>query len=488
MQQPDRVVLYTFLYILAGTTGQLLPIAALAQPLPSVPPDRPAAPPTAIQPTPIALPSATQTVTLLTPQELSSQEQVSTQARDLWSEHPLESSQPALHLGQTQTNPPSPDPTAEEEELRRYSRLYFGSRLPEPTVLPGPTRSPIVQAGDNVRGGIDLQVGGQYSFWGEHRLGAELRGGQSVLGAELNYFRGSTNPERGLEVNVFNLQSYSPSFQGGDRDVDLPDGNNPIVDRLGAGVEILRPLLPRLALAVGASYQAVAVREGFFSSSLEPVDELGNKLTVSDTGRDDLWLLSAALQYDTRDNSSDPTRGTRLRFGLDQSLPLGSGTITMTRFSASATQFIPVKGFGFTQGPRTLVFSLQGGHILGDVPPYEAFNLGGQDTVRGFDRGGVGTGSSFIQATAEYRFPLVGFRLIGRRIDVGAVFFADYGSTLGSQSAVIGQPGVVRDKPGDGFGGGLGVRIKTGLGISRLEVGFGSQGEVLVYFGLGERF
>ena len=82
----------------------------------------------------------------------------------------------------------------------------------------------------------------------------------------------------------------------------------------------------------------------------------------------------------------------------------------------------------FSDGPQALAFNVQAGTIIGDLPPYEAFVLGGTNFVRGFPDGEVGSGRSFVQATAEYRFPI--FSVVG-----GALFF-DYGTTLGTDDNV----------------------------------------------------
>jgi outer membrane protein insertion porin family len=92
----------------------------------------------------------------------------------------------------------------------------------------------------------------------------------------------------------------------------------------------------------------------------------------------------------------------------------------------------------------------------------------------------VSTSRSYLQATAEYRFPV--YRFIG-----GAVF-ADFGTDLGTSGNVLGEPGVQRDKPGSGFGFGAGVRVNSPLGIVRVDLGFGDQGDTRVQFGFGQKF
>lgn len=49
-----------------------------------------------------------------------------------------------------------------------------------------------------------------------------------------------------------------------------------------------------------------------------------------------------------------------------------------------------------------------GGMIIGDMPPYEAFPLGGTNSVRGYAEGAVGSARNFVSSTAEVRWPLFG--------------------------------------------------------------------------------
>lgn len=44
---------------------------------------------------------------------------------------------------------------------------------------------------------------------------------------------------------------------------------------------------------------------------------------------------------------------------------------------------------------------------MGDLPPYEAFPIGGTNSVRGYSEGGVGSGRNYAAGTAELHFPLI---------------------------------------------------------------------------------
>ena len=69
---------------------------------------------------------------------------------------------------------------------------------------------------------------------------------------------------------------------------------------------------------------------------------------------------------------------------------------------------------------------------------------------------------SFVEGTAEYRFPI--WRMLS-----GALF-VDAGSDLGTQKDVPGKPGTLLQKSGSGYSLGGGVGIKTPIGPLRLDV------------------
>ncbi len=167
--------------------------------------------------------------------------------------------------------------------------------------------------------------------------------------------------------------------------------------------------------------------------------------------------------------------------GTEQSIPIGSGSVFYNKLRGSYSQYVPIRLIGGDSGRETIAFNLQGGVAVGDIPPYEAFPLGGGNSVRGFEEGGVGSGTAFLLGTAEYRFPLFSQFLNG-------ALFMDYGTDLGTGDSVPGNPAGVRGKPGSGFGYGAGIRVQTPLGALRLDYGIGNEGDSRFHFGFGERF
>ncbi|WP_297041389.1 BamA/TamA family outer membrane protein, partial [Thermosynechococcus sp. OHK43] len=289
-------------------------------------------------------------------------------------------------------------------------------------------------------------------------------------------------------VSAFNRLTVPYTFSNGPIDVRLANGDSPRINRLGTAVFFTRPFTKnrdqvRTAWtgSLGLQYQRVTSLDGGFTRF--NTDALGNCLTFPDNGVcrgfNDLFTVQAAILRDLRNDPLRPTSGQVIRLGVDQSLPIGAGSILMSRVRGSYSFYIPVK-FLRIEGPQTFAFNIQAGNIFGDLPPYESFTLGGANSVRGWEEGAIGSGRAFVQGTVEYRFPIFNI--------VGGALFVDGASLLGTQSSVPGQPGIVRGKPGEGLGYGAGLRVNTPLGNIRIDFGWNNEGRSVFSFGIGERF
>ena len=323
-------------------------------------------------------------------------------------------------------------------------------------------------------------------------LGAELQVGQRELLFDVRF----TDPwiagdpyRTAYTINGFRRRSISLIFDGpDDDDIEVGDDEDrPRVLRLGGGVTFTRPLSrnpfqkSEWTASAGLEYQRVSIRDG--DGDIQAEGEFDGEripLSFSGDGTDDLLTVQLGLARDRRNNASLPTSGSFLRFGVEQSVPVGSGSILLSRLRGSYSQYLPVNFTNFTKGPETLAFNLQAGTVVGDLPPYEAFSLGGSNSVRGFEEGDLGAGRSFIQATAEYRFPIFSA--------VGGALFVDAATDLGTGDNVPGEPAEVLGKPGSGIGYGVGLRVQSPLGPLRIDYGFNSEGDNRLHFGIGERF
>ncbi|WP_341526293.1 BamA/TamA family outer membrane protein [Nostoc sp. UHCC 0302] len=336
------------------------------------------------------------------------------------------------------------------------------------------------------------------------KLGAEVQVGERELLFDLRF----TDPwiagdpyRTSYTANIFRRSSISLIFDGDNRDIrtfengQTDEGDRPRVLRLGGGVTFTRPLSgnpyerSEWTASAGLQYQRVSTRDadGNLRKRGALYDQDGNlilkdgnvqttPLTLSDSGQDDLLLVQLGVQRDRRNNPLQPTSGSYLRFGVDQSVPVGLGSIFLTRLRGSYSQYVPVSFINLSKGPQTLAFNLQGGTILGDLPPYEAFTLGGSNSVRGYEEGALSSARTYVQATVEYRFPVFSV--------VSGALFVDVGSDLGSST----QAADLLKKNGSGYGYGLGVRVQSPLGPIRIDYGINDDGDSRINFGIGERF
>ena len=269
------------------------------------------------------------------------------------------------------------------------------------------------------------------------------------------------------------------------------DGNLIAVQRVGANLQLVRPLnggnpfkKAPWSLVVGLSIQEATPMN--FSGQTMPYGVAttnfnGGSTTTSNViciayncaNSNQLFGLRVAATRNTLNDPRNPTAGNFLSVGTEQFVSVGPDSPTFNRVRASYTQYYPVNWLRVYKGCRpkkgeaadckqALAFQLSAGANVGTIPPYEAFCLGGSNSVRGFYDCNMGVGTSYGEATIEYRFPI--FSIISGEL------FADAGSDFGTQGNVPGNPGGVLGKPGSGFSVGTGIILSTPVGPLRLEV------------------
>ena len=180
-----------------------------------------------------------------------------------------------------------------------------------------------------------------------------------------------------------------------------------------------------------------------------------------------------ATTYNTLNNPRNPTSGNFFSAGTEQFVGINSDSPTFNRLRASYTEFFPVDWLKLHKGcrpkpgeqadcPQAIGVQIKGGAIMGEVPPYEAFCMGGSNSIRGWYNCDLAVSKAFSEVTIEYRFPLIS-------IFSGEVFM-DAGTDFGTQGDVPGKPGLLLDKDGSGVSVGTGMIVTTPVGPIRLEV------------------
>ncbi len=350
------------------------------------------------------------------------------------------------------------------------------------------------------------------------KLGAELQLGERELLFDASFSDPwiAGDPYRtSYTVNGFRRRSISLIYDGGQNVQVSTGGTNTEIARIlrtGFGVSFARPLSKNVferspwTSSLGVQYQSIRIQDsgGTLINPAAPqfrrdpitgiyniaTGATGSDLSTSGTSRDDLLTFQLGFARDLRNDALRPTSGSLLRFSTEQSVPIGSGNIFFNRLRGSYSQYIPTRLLKFSPGcranaavpdcPQSFAFNIQAGTALGTLPPYEAFSLGGSNSIRGYEEGDVGSGKSFLQGTVEYRFPVFSV--------ISGALFVDAGTDFGTGASLKGNPAGLRGKPGSGVGYGLGLRIQSPLGPIRIDYGFSDRGQGRFHFGIGERF
>ncbi|HOJ58663.1 MAG TPA: outer membrane protein assembly factor BamA [bacterium] len=292
---------------------------------------------------------------------------------------------------------------------------YFKTKgLPQPgqtNLVPGFIRQPLISDPniENLLLQLEEKQTGALTFGG----GVSTAFGPSVFAtlSERNLFgygvRGSITGELGEYRNRAVLNLYEPhlfnSDYSGDLDVYYIDqdgygGRRFDEQRIGSGLTIGKKLDKELTLLLGLRGEQTDISPDvgkhvvLDETTLPEVFQLGENTTTS---------VSMGYIYDTRDFRLDPTTGIYNRSTLEVA---GLTDNEFIKWRNLVNYFMPVYD--------RLVLALSGqmdlAHAYGDpgfLPLQERFFVGGSNSIRGFDEGGIGE-----YADIRYLSPVGGFR------------------------------------------------------------------------------
>ncbi|CAN6440487.1 unnamed protein product [Victoria cruziana] len=290
--------------------------------------------------------------------------------------------------------------------------------------------------------------------------------------------------ERGQIDSIFRINYTDPWIEGDDkrtsRSIMIQNSRTPgilihgnqsdhggiTIGRVTSGIEFSRPFRPKWSGTAGLIFQHAGARDDHG----EPIfkDTYGSPLTFSGNMYDDTLIA----KFETVYTGSSDHGSSMFVFTMEQGLPVLSEWLSFNRVNARARTGVAV-------GPARIILSLIGGTVVGNFSPHEAFAIGGTNSVRGYEEGAVGSGRSYVVGSGEVSFPMFG--------PVEGAIFTDYGSDLGSGSAVPGDPAGARGKPGSGYGYGAGIRVESPLGPLRLEYAFNDRFAARFHFAVGYR-
>jgi outer membrane protein insertion porin family len=272
------------------------------------------------------------------------------------------------------------------------------------------------------------------------------------------------------------------------------DGNSIVIQRIGGNIQFVRPLnggnpykIAPWTLVAGLNAQQVkpinfageAMPYGVASRAMRDSDGRAKPkssiicIAYNCASENQLVGVRLAATMSTLNNPRNPTSGNFFSFGTEQFISVGPDSPTFNRIRTSFTHYIPVNWLKIFKGCRpkagetpncsqALALQVTAGTNLGDLPTYEAFCLGGGNSVRGYYDCDLGVAKTYGEATIEYRFPLFSI--------VSGELFLDGGTAFGTQRDVPGNPGEKLKKPGSGYSIGTGLIVTTPVGPLRLEV------------------
>jgi len=271
---------------------------------------------------------------------------------------------------------------------------------------------------------------------------------------------------------------------------DLVDNQNNNQDRyferrLGGQLSFGRPF--KWPVTVGLRFDAVDTRN------------LGSKV---DFPRQDGTVIAGNISRSWRstDYTNNPTKGGFTRISTEvghASLDKASGeTFTSSFFNkyiVDTRRYIGLKKIKATKEPEreqesqkvpVLALRLMAGHVVGDVPFFEQFFVGGAETIRGYYEDRFWGNTMFV-GSVEYRRPIMN-RIVG-------VLFVDVGDAFNSNSAFRFTNPKLRTsfeqhaniRPVGSVG--VGLRVATPIGPIRFDFGYGEEGG-RTHFSIGHAF
>lgn len=193
--------------------------------------------------------------------------------------------------------------------------------------------------------------------------------------------------------------------------------------------------------------------------------------------------LMPTFTYDTRDNVFDPTSGWYNSLSIEKAGGFLGGDYDFTKYNLTLRTYLSTDFFkdifnigGFKKitdnlSKGVLAFRAMGGMADTDLPSFAAYQVGGMNTVRGYDSGEF-SGDKSLVFNAEYRFPLAE--------NFQAVLFVDWGQAWDIEESI--------DFADLKFGRGVGVRFDTPIGPIRLDYGINEEGIGKTYFSIGHTF
>jgi outer membrane protein insertion porin family len=349
----------------------------------------------------------------------------------------------------------------------------------------------------NVGGGIDTVTGffgsGGYSdpnFLGRgESFNATMGIGSGVLGR-------NANVQANTRTYQFDLGWSTPAFLQSEAALstnlygrDLGSFNIPLAieRRIGSNITVGKGIKdkPNWSTSLGLRSEYVTLREGGSQTDLNRYG-ITPAIRQNQLDKGMFITLTPTVAYDTRDNRFDPTSGWFNSASLGGTLGLGADSYGTA--SVNLRRYLKLTDYVTLAMNGQVTTSL-----INDLPAFNALNLGGAYSVRGFQQGGLGIGSGFALGSVELRSKVPGLDKIKKVpfLDtIRLVAFADGGQLINKNDSINN----LFQRKGYGYSGGIGLRVNIpGLGPIRLDYAIPLTSTNKEYvqrfnFGVGQKF
>ena len=208
------------------------------------------------------------------------------------------------------------------------------------------------------------------------------------------------------------------------------EGDSVALQRVGGNVIFARPLnggdpFKRAPWSVLAGLNLQNVRPINFSGDTRPYGIPNDRfrdgkipddeiicVAFNCANENNLASVRLAASYNNLNDARNPTSGNFFSVSTEQYVSVGENSPTFNRVRGTYTHFVPVRWLKLFKGcrpkegepencPQALAFQFKAGTVLGQLPPYEAFCLGGSNSVRGWFDCDLAVGRSYGEATIE---------------------------------------------------------------------------------------
>jgi outer membrane protein insertion porin family len=330
------------------------------------------------------------------------------------------------------------DMDAVKKSVQKIQGLGYFKMSEEPQFVPHPEEKKIdvlIKGTETSRNEIQFGAGysgfdgffGQFSFQTRNFLGrGEVIGASAQLGKVSNYFDLSYTVPWWLDKN----QSVGLSLFR--RKVDYTSVNE---QRQGGSAFYGKGLGLFDSVSMLYSYEDIKADFPVRTAPVPPGQPSPPQKFTETTGTTSSW--TPGYRYDSRNDPFDPTRGFRLFASVQVAPNFIGSTQAFIKPLLGSTIYIPVR---FPRG-ALLGLNLEAGYVQpiegSEIPIFERFQLGGEQSLRGFRAGAVvplhkGTnqvftddlgrilgGNKFFVVNVEYQFIQVGPAKLLAFVDIG---------------------------------------------------------------------